>query len=71
MQKFSTEGNKSGEGGSKQKIVLIVLILIVVLIAVFNSFSIVNEGFIGVKYRFGKIVDSSLTAGLNFHIPFM
>ena len=23
------------------------------------------------KYRFGKIVDSSLTAGLNFHIPFM
>ena len=70
MQKFSTE-NKSGDNNSKQKLVLIGLIIVVLLILIFNSFSIVNEGFIGVKYRFGKIVDSSLTAGLNFHIPFM
>lgn len=71
MQKFSTENKGSGEGNSKQKLILIVLIVIVALIAIFNSFSVVNEGFIGVKYRFGKIVNSSLTAGLNFHIPFI
>ena len=70
MQKFSTENNK-GESNFKQRIILIGLIVVVVLIVVFNSFSVVNEGFIGVKYRFGKIVNSSLTAGLNFHIPFI
>ena len=71
MQRFSTENKKDGEGNFKQKMVLIALIVIVGLIVIFNSFSIVNEGYIGVKYRFGKIVDSSLTAGLNFHIPFI
>lgn len=71
MQRFSTENKKDGDGGFKQRIVLIVLIAIVAMIVIFNSFSIVNEGYIGVKYRFGKIVDSSLTAGLNFHIPFI
>lgn len=70
MQKFSTE-NKSGENNFKQKMILIGLLVIVALIIIFNSFSVVNEGFIGVKYRFGKIVNSSLTAGLNFHIPFI
>ena len=71
MQKFSTENKGNSEGNPKQKLILIVLIVIVALIAIFNSFSVVNEGFIGVKYRFGKIVNSSLTAGLNFHIPFI
>lgn len=72
MQKFSTENKKDGgDGNFKQKIVIIVLLVIVALILIFNSFSVVNEGFIGVKYRFGKIVNSSLTAGLNFHIPFI
>lgn len=73
MQKFSTENSKKdgGEGNFKAKIVVVVLIAVVVLILIFNSFSVVNEGFIGVKYRFGKIVNSSLSAGLNFHIPFI
>ena len=72
MVKFSTENKKDGgEGNSKQKIAIVVLIVVVALILIFNSFSVVNEGFIGVKYRFGKIVNSSLTAGLNFHIPFI
>ena len=71
MQKFSTESNKESGGNFKQKMVLVLLIVVVMLILIFNSFSVVNEGFIGVKYRFGKIVNSSLTAGLNFHIPFM
>lgn len=72
MLKFSTEDKKDGgENNSTRKIVVGVLIAVAVLILIFNSFSVVNEGFIGVKYRFGKIVNSSLTAGLNFHIPFI
>lgn len=74
MMKFSTENGgskKEGDGNWKNKLVLIVLIVVVALILIFNSFSVVNEGFIGVKYRFGKIVNSDLTAGLNFHIPFI
>ena len=37
----------------------------------FDSFTIVNEGFIGVKYQFGRIVEDNLSAGLNFCIPFI
>ena len=51
--------------------VLIGLITIFALIVIFNSFSVVNEGYIGVKYQFGKIVSSDLSAGLNLHIPFI
>ena len=51
--------------------ILIGLATIVVIIVIFNSFSVVNEGYIGVKYQFGKIVSSDLSAGLNFHIPFI
>ena len=68
MQKFSTESNKdNGKAFNfKAKIAIVVLIIIVALIVVFNCFSVINEGYIGVKYRFGKIVNSSLSAGLNF-----
>lgn len=65
----------SSSGGDKKKSVsfwvLIGLITIFVLIVIFNSFSVVNEGYIGVKYQFGKIVSSDLSAGLNLHIPFI
>ena len=73
MQKFSTESNKdNGKAFNfKAKIAIVVLIIIVALIVVFNCFSVINEGYIGVKYRFGKIVNSSLSAGLNLHIPFI
>lgn len=69
-QNFSTQSN-----GEKKpnvtKIVLIAVIVVALVVLVFNCFSVVDEGYIGVKYQFGKIVDSSLSAGLNFHIPFI
>ncbi len=69
--KFTTE--KTDEKNKKfgSKIALICVIAVVLLIVLFNSFSIVEEGYIGVKYRFGKIVQDNLTAGLNVHIPFI
>ncbi|MBQ9384688.1 MAG: prohibitin family protein [Ruminiclostridium sp.] len=75
--KFSEAGkNGSGStgksGGSKTgTIVLIVVIVILAAILVFNCFRIVDEGYIGVKYQFGKIVADDLSAGLNFCIPFV
>ena len=71
MQKFSTQDKETGNGKNWNKLILIGLIVIVALILIFNSFTVVNEGFIGVKYQFGKIVRSDMTAGLNFHIPFI
>ena len=71
---FTTKKNGDATPVSPKKYgkyVLITVIVILLLILLFNSFSIVNEGFIGVKYRFGKIVQDDMTAGLNFHIPFM
>lgn len=73
--KFSTgNGQNFKPNVSNKKIGFIVgicAIVLVLLIIVFNCFTIVNEGFIGVKYQFGKITDSDLSAGLNFHLPFV
>lgn len=72
--KFTTKSNNTpspADGKKVGKIALIIFIVVMALIVVFNCFSIVNEGFIGVKYRFGQIVEDDLTAGLNFCIPFV
>lgn len=70
--KFTTSNDKKAPEGRKYgKYVLIGIIALFLIIVLFNSFSIVNEGYIGVKYRFGKIVQDNLTAGLNIHIPFI
>ncbi|MBD5081183.1 MAG: prohibitin family protein [Ruminococcaceae bacterium] len=68
----SSEKKSDGTGGkSHGKIALIIVVIAVLLLVALNSFSIVNEGYIGVRYRFGKIVQDNLTAGLNMHIPFI
>ena len=67
-QKFTTEESK---GMNFKPLIIIGVIVAVAILLIFNCFSVVNEGFIGVKYQFGKIVASDLTAGLNFHLPFI
>ncbi len=67
-QKFTTETNEVK--GIKPLIITGIIVVLVIVLA-FNCFTVVNEGFIGVKYQFGKIVASDLTAGLNFHLPFI
>ncbi len=71
--RFTTENNQNNGSMPKGVGIMVIVVLVLLLLAVvaFNSFTVVNEGFIGVKYQFGKIVDSSLSAGLNFHIPFI
>ncbi len=70
--KFSTGGAKdSGVKKNGGKIAAVLFVVVVIVVILFNCFSIVNEGFIGVKYRFGQIVSDGLTAGLNFCVPFI
>lgn len=70
--RFSTTNDNKGKDGKRYgRYVLIGIILFLILIVLFNSFTIVNEGYIGVKYRFGKIERADMTAGLNMHIPFI
>lgn len=75
--KFTDAGNNSAKkssGGSGNKtgtIIFIAVIAVIILIVLFNCFTIVNEGFIGVKYQFGRIIEDDLQAGLNFRIPFI
>lgn len=72
QMKFTTETGTGNIDGKKiGKIAVIVIIAIALLVLLFNCFSIVNEGFIGVKYTFGKITQDNLSPGLNFCIPFV
>ena len=47
------------------------LIFIIIIILFFGSFKTIKSGEIGLKVRFGKIVDTELTEGVNFNIPFI
>ena len=73
--KFTDAAGKTGapkaSGGKVGGIVFAVVIVVILLIVLFNCFTIVNEGFIGVKYQFGRIVEDNLQAGLTFRIPFV
>lgn len=69
--KFSTDKTSQEKAKKTGIITVIIIAAIFLLIVFFNCFSIVNEGFIGVKYQFGKIVQDNLSAGLNFCIPFV
>ncbi len=60
------------EAGKKLGRRLLLVLLAAALVALGSaSFTIIEEGYIGVKYQFGKIVDDSLSAGLNFKVPFV
>ena len=47
------------------------LIFIIIIVLFFGSFKPIKSGEIGLKVRFGKIVDTELTEGVNFKIPFI
>lgn len=69
----STQFTTENSSGKKRYgfLVVIGIIVVLALVMLFNCFTVVHEGYIGVKYQFGKIVSSNLSAGLNFHIPFI
>lgn len=54
-----------------KKIGILVVAIVALLLIFFNSFVTINSGEIGLKVRFGKLVETNLREGLNFKIPFI
>lgn len=55
----------------KLKIIIISIISLFVIITLFASFTTVKSGEVGLKVKFGKIVDTSISEGINFKIPYI
>ncbi len=57
----------------KKKITIVTVAVIVVLVAILamSSFVTIPEGYVGLRYRWGKIVDVQSEAGLHFKLPFI
>lgn len=54
-----------------KKIVTIIAIIILVIILFFSSFKIIKSGEVGIKVRFGKVINTQMNEGVNFKIPFI
>lgn len=69
---FKEEGydTKLTKKGVKFLIIYPILILFGI-ITLFSSFKTIKSGEVGLKVRFGKIIDSSLQEGFNFKIPYI
>ena len=62
------------EGLTKKGVLCLIVLPIVLLFLVITlccSFTTVKSGEVGLRVRFGKIVDSSLTEGINFKTPYI
>ena len=56
---------------ASKKTIVLGIIIIFVLVTIVNSFQTIESGEVGLKVRFGKIVDTSLNEGLNLKIPYI
>lgn len=69
------EENNYGERKITKKgikiLILIPLLLVVTLITLFSSFSTIKSGEVGLKVRFGKIIDTGLNEGFNLKMPYI
>ena len=53
------------------RIVIVSIIGLFLLITLFSCFSTIKSGEVGLKVKFGKIVDSKLDEGFNFKTPYI
>lgn len=53
------------------KLVLLGAIGLFIFITILCSFTTVRSGEVGLKVRFGKIVDTSISEGINFKVPYI
>lgn len=54
-----------------QKKIWIIVIVIVLFLLIGSAITTISSGEIGLKVRFGKLVDTNLSEGLNVKIPFV
>ena len=53
------------------KIIVWIVVGLFLIITLFLSFTTIKSGEVGLKVRFGKIVDTNLVEGFNFKIPYV
>lgn len=51
--------------------IIAIVVAVLLVVCLVGSISVVNEGKVGVKYRFGKIVETGIQPGMHFHAPFI
>ena len=67
IYKFKNEG-----GFMKNKrIIIIVSIIFATLLLLGSSVTTINSGEVGIRVRFGKVINKSTNEGINFKIPFI
>ena len=54
-----------------EKIIIVSILGLFILITLLSSFKTIKSGEVGLKVRFGKITDTSLSEGLNLKIPYI
>ena len=59
------------EKGKLKKVTIFVLLGLIGVITILCSFQTIRSGEVGLRVRFGKIIDSNLSEGLNLKIPYM
>ena len=52
----------------KRNIVIVAIVIIILLVLV-SSFRTINSGEVGIKVRFGKVINTHMNEGVNFKIP--
>lgn len=68
------DGDYGGKALTKKGVkvaIILPIIIIFAIITLFSSFKTIKSGEVGLKVRFGKIVDSSLKEGFNLKIPYI
>lgn len=54
-----------------KKLFIFTILGIFVLVTIVSSFQTIKSGEVGLRVRFGKIIDSNLNEGFNFKIPYI
>lgn len=55
----------------KKKFTITTILVIFILITLLSSIQTISSGEVGLRVRFGKIIDSNLNEGLNLKIPYI
>lgn len=50
---------------------IVMLLAIVVIISFLGGFRTIKSGQVGIKTRFGKVIDTQMDEGINFKLPFI
>ena len=61
----------SGLSKKGKRTIILSIIGLFLFITLLSSFTTVRSGEVGLKVRFGKIVDNSIKEGINFKIPYI